>query len=79
MLSVVKVVAIFLSNPDFLALTRLNIGAACCNEALHSPMIVAVGWLGPLPRSHNPLQAAYAPGRCQTSMMSCCQSCGSRL
>ena len=69
----------FLSNPEFrLALTRLNIGAACCNEALYSPMIVAVGWLGPLPRSDNPLQAAYTPGRCQTSM-SCCQSCGSRL
>ena len=70
-----KVVAIFLSNPEFLALTRLNIGAACCNEALHSPMIVAVGWLGPLPRSDNPWQAAYTHGTCQTSMM-CCQRCG---
>ena len=32
-------------------------------------MIVAEGWLGPLPRSDNPLQASYNVGRCQTSMM----------
>ena len=38
----------------------------------HSPMIVAVGVLDPLPRSDNPLQATYTLGRCQTSMM-CCQ------
>jgi hypothetical protein len=35
-------------------------------------MIVAVGLLGPLPRSDHPLQAAYTPETCQTSMM-CCQ------
>src|SRR5210317_67981 len=62
-------------NPEFLILTRLNISAACCNEALHSPMIVAAGQLGPLPRSHNPSQPTCTLGRCQTSMM-CCQSCG---
>ena len=32
-------------------------------------MIVAVGLLGPLPRSDNPLQATYTLGTCQTSMM----------
>ena len=65
----------FLLYPDFLALTRLNISAASCNEALYSPMIVAVGLLGPLPRSGNPSQATYTLGTCQTSMM-CCQRCG---
>ena len=35
-------------------------------------MIVAVGLLGSLPRSGDPLQALYALGTCQTSMM-CCQ------
>ena len=64
-----KVVARFLSNPEFLALTRLNIGAACCNEALYSPMIVTVGLLGPLPWSDNPSQVTYTLGTCQTSMM----------
>ena len=38
-------------------------------------MIVAVGLLGPLPRSDNPSQATYTLGTCQTSMM-CCQRCG---
>ena len=37
-------------------------------------MIVAAGFLGPLPRSDNPLQATYTLGRCQTSMM-CGQKC----
>src|SRR5210317_1294575 len=66
---------VFVKSYGFLTLTRLNISAACCNEALYSPMIVAVGWLGPLPRSDNPLQPPCTLGRCQTSMM-CCQSCG---
>ena len=66
---------IFVRDPEFLALTRLNISAASCNEALHSPMIVPVGLLGPLPRSDNPLQATYTLGTCQTSMM-CGQKCG---
>ena len=52
----------FLSDPEFLALTRLNISAAPCNEALHSSMIVAVGLLGPWPRSDNPLQATCTLG-----------------
>ena len=60
---------IFVSESEILALTRVNTSAASCNEALHSPMIVAVGLLGPLPRSDNPLQATYTLGRCQTSMM----------
>ena len=68
----------FLSDPGFLALTRLNTSAPCCNEALHSPMIVAVGLLGPLPRSDSTLQATYTLGTCQTSMM-CCQRCGQIL
>ena len=38
-------------------------------EALYSPMIVAVGLLGPLPMSDTPLQATYTLGTCQTSMM----------
>ena len=45
-----------------------------CNEALYSTMIVAVGLLGPLPRSNNPLQATYTLGRCQASMI-CCEKC----
>ena len=65
----------FLADPHFLALTRLNISAASCNEALYSPMIVAVGLLGPLPRSDNPSQATYTRGTCHTTMM-CCQRCG---
>ena len=44
---------------------------AWCNEALYSPMIVAVGWLGPIPRSDNPLQVAQWLWTCQTSMMWC--------
>src|SRR5210317_1642524 len=65
---------IFLSESEIHALTRVNTSAASCNGALYSPMIVAVGLLGPLPRSDNPLQATYTLGRCQTSMM-CCQKC----
>ena len=50
MMCVAKDVARFLSDPEFLALTRLNVSAPPCNEALYSqPMIVAVGLLGPLP------------------------------
>ena len=62
-----------MSEHESLALTRLNISApSSCNEALYSPMIVAVGLLGPLTRSDNPSQAAWPLGTCQTSMM-CCQ------
>ena len=32
-------------------------------------MIVAVGLLGPLPRSDNPSQATYTLGTCHTSLM----------
>ena len=70
-----KNVARFLSESEILALTRVNTSAASCNEALHSPMIVGVGLLGPLARSDNPLQATYTLGTCQTSMM-CGQKCG---
>ena len=71
-----KCVARFLSESEILALTRVNSSAASCNEALNSQMIVAVGLLGPLPRSDNPLplQATHTLGTCQTSMM-CCQKC----
>ena len=48
-----------LIESEILALTRVNTSAASRNEALYSPMIVAVGLLGPLPRSDNPLQATY--------------------
>ena len=67
---------IFVRSLIFRPLTRLNISAASCNEALYSPMIVAVGLLGPLPRSDIPLQvqATYTLGRCQTSMM-CSEKC----
>ena len=65
----------FLSaDPELLDLFRVNINAACCNEALYWPMIVTEGWLGPLPRSDNPLQATYTLEPCQTSMM-CHQKC----
>ena len=57
MYGIAKDVARFLSDPELLALTRLNISAPSCNEALYSPMIVTVGLLGPLPRSDNTLQA----------------------
>ena len=70
----VKNVARFLSESEILALTRVNTSAASRNEVLYSPMIVAVGLLGPLPRSDIPLQATYTLGRCQTSMM-CGQKC----
>ena len=45
-----------MSDPEILALTRVNVSATSWYEALYSPMIVAEGWLGPLPRSDNPLQ-----------------------
>ena len=48
----------FLSDPEILALNQVDISAPSWYEALYSPMIVAVGWLGPLPRSGNPLQVA---------------------
>ena len=60
------------SDPEILALTRVNISEPSLYEALYSPMIVAVGLLGPLPRSDYPLQAAHTPETCHTSMM-CCQ------
>ena len=64
---VVKNVARILSSEsEILALTRVNTSAASRNEALYSPMIVAVGLLGPLPRSDNPLQATCTLGTCQT-------------
>ena len=47
------------------------ISAPSWYEVLYSPMIVAVGLLGPLPRSDNPSQATYTLGSCQTSMMCC--------
>ena len=75
MMYIVKNVARFLSESEILALTRVNTSAASCNEALYSPMIVAVVWLGPLPRLDKPSQATYTLGTCQTSMM-CCQRCG---
>ena len=68
-------VARFLSDPEILTLTRLNISAPSYNEALYPPMIVVVGLLGPLPRSDNPSQATYTLGTSQTPMM-CCQRCG---
>ena len=68
----------FVEDHWFLALTRLNISAACCNEALYSPMIVAAGHMGPLPRSDNPSQPTPTLGRCQTSMM-CGQSCSEMI
>ena len=64
-----NVARLFVQESEILALTRVNTSAASCNEALNSPMIVPVGWLGPLPRSGNPLQATYILGRCQTSIM----------
>ena len=70
----VKNVARFLSESENLTLTRVNTSAASCNEGLYSPMIVAVGLLGLLPRSDNPSQATYTLGTCQTSMM-----CGQKV
>ena len=55
-------IARFLSESENLAMSRVNTSAASCNEALYSPMIVAVGLMGPLPRSDNPSQAAYTLG-----------------
>ena len=45
-----------MSDPEILALTRVNISAPSWYEALDAPMIVAEGQLGPLPRSDSPLQ-----------------------
>ena len=70
----IKNAARLLSESEIFALTRVNTSSASCNEALYSQKIVAVGLLGPLPRSDNPLQATYTLGRCQTSMM-CGQKC----
>ena len=53
----------FLSDPKILiAFTRVDISVPSWYEALYSPMIVAAGWLGPWPRSDNPLQATYTLG-----------------
>ena len=41
-------------------------------------MIVAVGLLGPLPRSDNSLQATYTLGTCQKSLM-CCRNSGQKF
>ena len=46
----------FWSDPEILTLNQVDISAPSWYEALCSPMIVAVGWLGPLPRSDNPSQ-----------------------
>ena len=48
----------FLSDPEILTLNQVDIRAPQFCEALYSPMIVTVGFLGPLPRSDNTLQAA---------------------
>ena len=45
-------------NPEILALNQVDISAPLWYEALYSPMIVAVGQLGPLPRSDNFLQVS---------------------
>ena len=49
---------IFVPDPEILGLNQVDISAPSNCEALHSPMIVAVGLLGPLPRSGSPLQVA---------------------
>ena len=46
-------VARFLSESENLAMSRVNTSASSCNEASYSQKIVAVGLLGPLPRSDN--------------------------
>ena len=51
------------------------ISAPSWYEVLYSPMIIAVGWLGPLPSSDIPSQATYTLGTCHTTLM-CCQRCG---
>ena len=61
-------------NPEILTLNQVDISAPSWYEALYSPMIVAVGWLGPLPKSDSPSQATYTLGTCQTSMM-----CGQKV
>ena len=73
---VIKHVVKFVSDPEILALARVNISATSWYEALYWPMIVAVaeGWLGPLPRSNSPLQAAYTLEPCQISML-CHEKC----
>ena len=63
-----------MSDPEILALNQVDVSVSVPSwyDALYSPMIVAVGWLGPLPRLDNPSQATYTLGTCQTSMMMCC-------
>ena len=53
-----KSYARFWSDPEILALNQVDISAPSQYEALYSPMIVAVGLLGPLPRADSPLQVA---------------------
>src|SRR5210317_1600744 len=60
---------IFSDPAAILTLNKVDVSAPSWYEALYSPMIVAEGWLGPLPRSDNPSQAIYTLGQCQTSMM----------
>ena len=52
-----KSLARFWSYPEILALNQVDVSAPSWYEVLYSPMIVAVGLLGPLPRSDNPSQA----------------------
>ena len=58
MMCVEKLEARFWSDPEILALNQVDVSAPSWYEALYSPMIVAVGLLGPLPRSDNPSQVA---------------------
>ena len=46
------------SDPETLAPNQVDVSAPSWYEALYSPMIVAVGLLGPIPRSDNPSQVA---------------------
>ena len=43
-----------------ITMNQVDISAPSQYEALYTPMIVAVGLLGPLPRSGNPLQVAQS-------------------
>ena len=61
--SMVKNVARCLSESEILAMSRVNTSAASCNEALYSPMIVAVGLLDPLPRSDKPFTSYIHTGK----------------
>ena len=49
---------LFQLSPEILALNQVDISAPSWYEALYSLMIVAVGRLGPLPRSDKSLQVA---------------------